>query len=52
MELTIDNIIELLEKQGVGSKQIVLNLLKNADEKQLTELYQSVLLKLDEKRRR
>lgn len=47
MQLTIDNIIALLEKQGVGSKQKVLNLLKNADEKQLTELYQSALLKID-----
>lgn len=51
MELTIDNIIKLLETQGVGSKQIVLNLLKKADETQLTQLYQSVLLKLNEKRR-
>lgn len=51
MELTIDNIIKLLETQGIGSKQIVLNLLKNADETQLTQLYQSALLKLDEKRR-
>jgi hypothetical protein len=51
MELTIDNIISLLEKQGVGSKQTVLNLLKNADETQLTQLYQSALLKIDEKRR-
>lgn len=52
MELTIDNIIKLLETQGIGSKQLVLNLLKNADETQLTQLYQSALLKLDEKRRR
>lgn len=52
MELTIDNIIKLLETQGVGSKQIVLNLLKKADEMQLTQLYQSVLLKLNEKRRK
>lgn len=51
MELTIDNIISLLEKQGVGSKQLVLNLLKNANETQLTQLYQSVLFKIDQKRK-
>lgn len=51
-ELTIDNIIKLLETQGIGSKQLVLNLLKNADETQLTQLYQSVLFKINEKRRR
>lgn len=51
MELTIDNIISLLEKQGVGSKQLVLNLLKNANETQLTQLYQSALFKIAEKRK-
>ena len=50
MDLTFDNIINLLEKQGIGSKQIVLDLLKKADEEKLEQLYKSVLLKINEKR--
>ena len=49
MELTIDNIIELLEKQGIGSKQTVLSLLKNASVSELSELLFSIQVAINKK---
>ena len=42
MELTLDNIIELLSRDGVGSKQIVLSKLKNANLEDLYTLKRSI----------
>ena len=48
MELTLDNIIELLSTQGIGSKQIVLDKLKNANLRQLYALKRSISEKINE----
>ena len=47
-ELTIDNIIELLSIDGIGSKQIVLDKLKNANYRDLCWLRRSVNEKIVE----
>ena len=48
MELTLDNIIELLRTDGIGSKQIVLASLKNANLRQLYTLKRSISEKINE----
>ena len=49
MELTLNNIIELLGTEGIGSKRIVINKLKNASVSELSELLYSIQLKINEK---
>ena len=48
MELTLDNIIELLRTDGIGSKQIVLASLENANLRQLYTLKRSISEKINE----
>ena len=49
MHLTIDNIIKLLDTEGIGSKRIVINKLKNASVSELEELLLSIQFKINEK---
>ena len=49
MQLTLDNIIKLLNTEGIGSKRIVINRLKNASVSELSELLYSIQLKINEK---
>ena len=48
MKLTLDNIIELLRTDGIGSKQIVLASLENANLRQLYTLKRSISEKINE----
>ena len=49
MQLTLDNIIRLLDTDGIGSKKIVINKLKNASVSELSELLYSIQIKINEK---
>lgn len=45
--MTLQQIIKLLETNGMNSKQKVLNMLKNANDVELKELKDSIELKLE-----
>ena len=45
--MTLQQIIYLLKQEGRGSKQQVLNMLKNANRAELTELRNSIDIKLE-----
>lgn len=47
-ELTLDSIIALLSADGIGSKQIVLTALKNANLEELYTLRRSISDKINE----
>lgn len=49
MQLTLDNIIKLLDTEGIGSKRIVLDKLKNASVSELSELLFSIQVAINEK---
>ena len=48
-KLTLDNIVRLLDTEGIGSKRIVINKLKNASVSELSELLLSIQIKINEK---
>lgn len=47
MEITLENIISELEKEGVGSKKKVLKMLKNAGINELWDLKYSIQKKIN-----